>query len=165
MATQRDDAGAGKPGSAGRGVLPDVDRSTGGPDGGDVATRHAFRDRIRRNRSLDLAWRVGVGVVGGLVLVAGILMIPYPGPGWLVVFAGLAILATEFTWAGNVLRYAKGRYDQWNAWLSRQRPLVKVAVWTATAAVVIVTLWLLGAYGLVAGWLGLDWPWVESPIL
>ncbi|HVE95418.1 MAG TPA: PGPGW domain-containing protein [Pseudonocardiaceae bacterium] len=25
-------------------------------------------------------------------------MIPYPGPGWLVVFAGLIILGTEFAW-------------------------------------------------------------------
>lgn len=139
------------------------------PDGGGVldamAEKLGFRDRIRSSRGLNLAWRMGIGVVGGLVLLAGIVMIPYPGPGWLVVFAGLAILATEFTWAERVLRYAKHRYDGWNAWLKRQRPLVKVAVWLTTAAVVVLTLWLLNAYALVGGWFGIEWPWLSSPIL
>lgn len=142
----------------------DVDRSSDERRRGGTASRLAFRDRIRGNRSMNLAWRVGVGVVGGIVLIAGIVMIPYPGPGWLVVFAGLAILATEFAWAGAVLRYAKGRYDAWNAWLKRQPGVVRAAVWTLTAVVVITTLWLLGAYGIIAGWLGLDVPWLESPI-
>lgn len=52
-----------------------------------------------------------------LVLVVGVIAIPYPGPGWLIVFAGLAILATEFDWARRVLRYARGKYDAWTAWL------------------------------------------------
>lgn len=149
-------------GGDGRGLL---DESDGNDLLGSVAGRLGFRDRIRASRGLNLAWRVGVGLAGGLVLVAGIVMIPYPGPGWLVVFAGLAILATEFSWAERVLRYAKHRYDGWNAWLKRQRPLVKVAVWLTTAVVVVVTLWLLGAYALVGGWFGLEWTWLESPIL
>src|SRR5215468_10502274 len=66
---------------------------------GAAAQRLGSGERIRRSRGLRLAYRIGVGVLGGLVLVAGILMIPYPGPGWLVVFAGLAVLATEFAWA------------------------------------------------------------------
>lgn len=165
MDTQRDGGAPRDRGSDGRDVLPDVDRSPEAHAVGATRTSFALRDRLRGNRSMNLAWRVGVGVVGGLVLAAGIVMIPYPGPGWLVVFAGLAILSTEFTWAENVLRHAKSRYDGWNAWLKRQSPLVRAAVWTVTAVVVIVTLWLVGAYGVLAGWLGLDWPWVESPIL
>jgi hypothetical protein len=47
-------------------------------------------------------------LIGGLVVVViGIALIPLPGPGWLVVFAGLAILATEFTWAEILLERAK----------------------------------------------------------
>ncbi|MBB5960458.1 uncharacterized protein (TIGR02611 family) [Saccharothrix tamanrassetensis] len=122
------------------------------------------RHRFRRNPALNLTYRIGVGVVGGLVLLGGILMIPYPGPGWLVVFAGLAILATEFEWAGRVLRFAKRYYDAWVAWLKRQNLLVKALVLTATGLVVAVTCWLLGAFALVGGWFGLDWPWLESPI-
>ena len=149
----------------GKDSSPLLDKSDGDDLLGAVAGELGFRDRIRRSRTLNLAWRIGIGVVGGLVLLAGIVMIPYPGPGWLVVFAGLAILATEFSWAERVLRYAKHRYDGWNAWLKRQRPLVKVAVWLATAAVVVLTLWLLDAYSLVAGWFGIEWPWLSSPIL
>jgi uncharacterized protein (TIGR02611 family) len=142
-----------------------LDNSDGDDLLGAVAERLRFSDRIRRNRGLRLAYRIGVGVFGGLVLVAGVVMIPYPGPGWLVVFAGLAILATEFSWAERVLRYAKGRYDAWNDWLKRQRTLVRVAVWTATAVVVILTLWLLNAYGMIGRWFGLDWPWLSSPLM
>ena len=123
-----------------------------------------LRHRFRRNPALNLTYRIGVGVVGGLVLVAGVLMIPYPGPGWLVVFAGLAILATEFEWAGRVLRFAKGYYDAWVAWLKRQNLLVKALVLAATGLVVVVTCWLLGAFALVGGWFGLEWSWLESPI-
>ncbi|MEU5691969.1 TIGR02611 family protein [Actinosynnema sp. NPDC020468] len=119
---------------------------------------------FRRTRSRRLALKIGVGVVGGLVLVAGILMIPYPGPGWLVVFTGLAILATEFTWAERVLKFAKGYYDKWVAWLKRQNLLVKALVIAGTCAIVLVTCWLLGAFALVGGWFGLDWPWLASPI-
>ncbi|MCE6996209.1 TIGR02611 family protein [Saccharothrix sp. S26] len=123
-----------------------------------------FRHRFRRNPALNLTYRIGVGVVGGLVLVAGVLMIPYPGPGWLVVFAGLAILATEFEWAGRVLRFAKRYYDAWVAWLKRQNLLVKGLVLAATGLVVVATCWLLGAFALVGGWFGLEWSWLDSPI-
>jgi len=142
-----------------------LDESDGDDLLGAVAGRLGFRDRLRTSAGLNLAWRIGVGIVGGLVLVAGIVMIPYPGPGWLVVFAGLAILATEFTWAERVLRYAKRRYDGWNAWLKRQRPLVRAGVWFATAVVVVLTLWLLDAYELIGSWFGIEWSWLSSPIL
>ncbi|MGM1060058.1 TIGR02611 family protein [Saccharothrix sp. Mg75] len=122
------------------------------------------RHRFRSNPALNMGYRIGVGVVGGLVLVAGILMIPYPGPGWLVVFAGLAILATEFEWAGRVLKFAKRYYDAWVEWLKRQNLVVKALVLAATGLVVAVTCWLLGAFSLVGGWFGLDWAWLESPI-
>ncbi|PRY40550.1 TIGR02611 family protein [Umezawaea tangerina] len=125
---------------------------------------HGPRQWFRRNPGLNLAYRIGVGVVGGLVLVAGVLMIPYPGPGWLVVFAGLAILATEFEWAGRVLKFAKHYYDRWVAWLKRQPLVVKLLVLAGTGLIVLATLWLLGALALVGGWFDIHQPWLESPI-
>lgn len=103
-------------------------------------------------------------MLGTVVLAAGIIMIPYPGPGWLVVFAGLAILATEFVWAKRLLERARGRYDQWNAWQRRQHGLVRLALLAATAGVVLLTLWVLGALAFAAGLLGLDWPVLDSPL-
>ena len=138
------------------------DDTTPDTEGGEH--KHGPRHWFRRNPALNLAYRIGVGVVGGLVLVAGVLMIPYPGPGWLVVFAGLAILATEFEWAGKVLKFAKHYYDLWVAWLKRQSLVVKLLVLGATGLIVLATLWLLGALALVGGWFGIHEPWLDSPI-
>jgi uncharacterized protein (TIGR02611 family) len=127
---------------------------------------HGFRARLEQRPALRMAWRIAVGVVGLAVLVLGIIAIPYPGPGWLIVFAGLAILASEFEWAKRVLQYARGKYDAWTDWLGRQSLLVRVLVLTATALIVLATLWLLNALWLVAGWVGLtDWTWLRSPLL
>lgn len=106
-----------------------------------------------------------MGVLGSVVLVLGILAIPYPGPGWAIVFVGLAILASEFTWAKRVLHYARGKYDAWTDWLGRQSVPVRLAVLALTGLIVLATLWLLGALYLVAGWVGLDgWTWLRSPL-
>jgi uncharacterized protein (TIGR02611 family) len=55
-------------------------------------------------------------IAGGfLLLVAGIAMIALPGPGWLTIAAGLAILAGEFIWARRLLDRLKdhaGRLKQ-----------------------------------------------------
>lgn len=43
-------------------------------------------------------------VIGGFgVLLAGIVMLAVPGPGLLTIAAGLAILASEFSWARRAL--------------------------------------------------------------
>ena len=41
-------------------------------------------------------WRLGVAVVGGLLVLAGIAMLALPGPGILAILAGLGLLALEF---------------------------------------------------------------------
>lgn len=107
--------------------------------------------------------RAAIGVVGTIVLLGGIVLIPYPGPGWLVVFAGLAILATEFSFAQRLLAYARGRYEQVSDWLAVQPIWVKVLSLAGTTAVVLATLWLLNTFGLAARLLGLELPWVASP--
>lgn len=52
--------------------------------------------------------RIVVFVVGSALIVLGIILLPLPGPGWAVIFAGLAVLSTEFTWAERLLHWAKG---------------------------------------------------------
>ncbi len=51
--------------------------------------------------------RVVVGVVGGTVLIIGIALIVLPGPAFLVIPLGLAILSAEFAWARRWLKSAK----------------------------------------------------------
>ena len=109
--------------------------------------------------------KVAIGIVGGIVVLLGLVMVPYPGPGWLVVFGGLAILATEFEFASKALDYAKGKYDAWTDWLKRQNILVKIAVLTFTGGVVVVTLWLLNTFGLLANLFNLPFDWLRSPFI
>lgn len=47
----------------------------------------------------DKAKKILIGIVGGAVLLIGIALLVLPGPAFLVIPAGLAILATEFAWA------------------------------------------------------------------
>lgn len=108
--------------------------------------------------------KITIGIVGGVVLAIGIVCIPYPGPGWLIVFAGLGILSTEFEWAQRILDYAKGKYDAWQEWLKKQALWVKAVFWLLTCAVVITTIWLLNGYGLINDWLNLGQEWVRSPL-
>ena len=51
--------------------------------------------------------RVVIAVVGGTVLTLGVALIVLPGPAFLVIPAGLAILAIEFAWARRWLRSAR----------------------------------------------------------
>lgn len=53
------------------------------------------------------ARRVLVLVVGTVVVAAGIVLLPIPGPGWLVIFAGLTVLAQEFEPARRAQRWLR----------------------------------------------------------
>ncbi|MFE6485984.1 TIGR02611 family protein [Streptomyces sp. NPDC057757] len=67
---------------------------------------------IKARRALHLSWQVGVFIVGLAVVGAGVIMLPLPGPGWLVIFGGMAIWATEFVWAQLVLRWTKRKVTE-----------------------------------------------------
>lgn len=62
--------------------------------------------------SLKQARRVVVTVIGVTVLIIGIVFIPLPGPGLVGIFAGVAILATEFVWAKRLLKRMKAKAGQ-----------------------------------------------------
>lgn len=47
--------------------------------------------------------KIGVTVAGPLVILAGVAMLVLPGPGLLVIAAGLALLALEYQWARRSL--------------------------------------------------------------
>ncbi|WP_199253413.1 TIGR02611 family protein [Mycolicibacterium mengxianglii] len=123
-----------------------------------------WRDGFRHRPALDLAYRIFVGVIGTLVLGVGIIAIPYPGPGWAIVFLGLGILATEFEFAQRALAWVRRRYDEVMEWFGRQGRWVQALGVVLTVAFVVLSLWVLGALGWAAGLVGLDWPWLKSPV-
>src|SRR3954451_18567361 len=53
-----------------------------------------------------------IAVLGGLLTVAGIALLVLPGPGFVLVAAGLAVLATRFSWAKRPLDYAKDKAQE-----------------------------------------------------
>ena len=53
------------------------------------------------------ARRVVIAVVGATVLLLGVIMIVTPGPAFVVIPLGLAILSLEFAWAKYWLRRAR----------------------------------------------------------
>ena len=124
----------------------------------------ARRERLRERPTLDFVYRVLVAVVGLTVLLVGVAAIPYPGPGWAIVFVGLAILATEFYWAKRTLTYTRTRYDTAMSWLRRQPAWVQWLGAVLTAAVVVATLWLLGAVDWLARLAGLEHAMLRSPL-
>lgn len=64
--------------------------------------------------------KILVLIIGGTVLIIGIILIFLPGPSFIVIPAGLAILAIEFSWARNLLKKvqnrAGGKLSGWIPW-------------------------------------------------
>jgi tellurite resistance protein TerC len=75
--------------------------------------------------------RLVVGVVGGTVLLIGVALIFLPGPAFVVIPVGLAILATEFAWAQRYVRKGRELLDKARKkkepkqTLTRERPPAK----------------------------------------
>ncbi|MBG0560242.1 TIGR02611 family protein [Actinoplanes sp. NEAU-A11] len=96
------------------------------PDDG--VTNVRVLDRIRSNSTGRLALKITVGVVGALVVAIGIVLIPFPGPGWAIVILGLAILAIEFVWAKNLLEFTKRHVQSWTHWVGRQSLPIRAVI-------------------------------------
>lgn len=60
---------------------------------------------------MKLWHRIWVAVIGGVLILAGIVMLAIPGPGLLAIAAGLALLATEFAWAQRLMVKMKARVE------------------------------------------------------
>lgn len=86
--------------------------------------------------------KILIGVVGGLVTVIGVIALIAPGPGWLIIFAGLGILGTEFAWAARALKTAKGVASKAvdSAKIDKRKQLLILAV-IAFAALVLLLIW------------------------
>ncbi|HLK85280.1 MAG TPA: PGPGW domain-containing protein [Candidatus Binataceae bacterium] len=48
-------------------------------------------------------------LIGSTLIAFGIVMLVTPGPGWLLIFAGLSVLAVEFAWARRLLKRIKAK--------------------------------------------------------
>lgn len=63
-------------------------------------------------KTLRQAKRLIIAVIGFTVVLIGIVMLVTPGPGWLVIFLGLSLLAAEFVWARRLMKRLKEKGRQ-----------------------------------------------------
>ena len=102
----------------------------------------AIRHRVRSTRTGRLTLQIVIGVLGLVVVAIGIVLIPFPGPGWLIVLGGLAIWAIEFVWAQRLLQFTRDRLERWWHWLGRQHWSVRILAGLIGLVFVGLVVWL-----------------------
>jgi uncharacterized protein (TIGR02611 family) len=102
------------------------------------ARRATHRDRSR-------LYRIAFGVVGAAVLIGGVIMLVTPGPAFVLIPIGLAMLSLEFVWAERLLEKSLEQAQVAQAKAAQttrtQRILVGIATALAVAACVLAVLW------------------------
>jgi uncharacterized protein (TIGR02611 family) len=84
-----------------------------------------LRARKERHKQRGKVYRVSWAVVGFTVVALGLALIPLPGPGWLIVGLGLAMLALEFDRAERLLAKILVRLDKLAEQAADAGPLAK----------------------------------------
>ena len=100
-----------------------------------------LRSWIKKTTAGRIAWRVFIGFIGGGITVAGAVALIGPGPGILILLAGLGILATEFAWAGRVMMHTK-RIAAKAAERTGMKPWVKYFLISGGAVVSIIAMFI-----------------------
>ena len=95
---------------------------------------------------------VVVAVLGGLLTLAGMALLVLPGPGFVLIAAGLAVLATRFDWAKKPLDQAKEKAAQ-GVEQVRRKPLQAVFALLCALALVAVGIVVLA---------GIDVPFLNA---
>ena len=111
-----------------------------------------WRRRIRANPTIYPVYKAAVIIVGTVIAVGGLALVPLPGPGWLIVFCGIAILGSEFEPAQRLLDWGKARLQDWTDWLLPKPWWFKGLVGLVTLALVLAFFWALFAVSGVPGW-------------
>ena len=120
---------------------PEVDPSLGRVE--------RFLARRRRTRAGRLAVRVVIALLGLLIIGVGIVLLPLPGPGWVIIFGGLAVWSLEFRWAARLRRFAMRQVATWTAWVGRQPWWVRVLV--GMALVILIAAIVAGSLAISLG--------------
>ena len=113
----------------------------------------AWRRAIRQRPAALAAYRVVVLALGVVLILGGLALVPLPGPGWLVVLLGLAILGSEFEPAQRLLTFLREKLKGWNDWVRAQPWFIQGLFALLTAAFVLAILWLTLRISGVPAWL------------
>jgi uncharacterized protein (TIGR02611 family) len=111
-----------------------------------MARLDAMRSWVHRRPAGPRVWRIGIALLGGIVIIVGVIFLAVPGPGWVTIFVGLGIWATEFAWAKSLLTSVQRTVGKVTAWIRRQPRWLTVLVAVVgllVLAAVAVGVWLL----------------------
>ncbi|WP_018350380.1 TIGR02611 family protein [Longispora albida] len=111
-------------------------------------TGQHWLDRVRAAPGGRIAVKITVTVLGVATIALGAFLIPLPGPGWLIVLAGLAILAIEFHWARRLLTFTRRHLHNWTEWIKRQSLLVRALIGIVGLVFVSFVVWASVKYSL-----------------
>lgn len=78
--------------------------------------RHEWRETIKDKPVPFFFYKFTIIMVSFIIIVIGIIGIPAPGPGSLIIFAGLSLLATEVLWAKRQVRFIKLHFLRVRKW-------------------------------------------------
>ena len=97
------------------------------------------------HRERHVVFRLAFGLTGALILLAGVVMLVTPGPAFVLIPIGLAMLSMEFVWAERLLvkslEQAAIAQEKAAQTTRTQRVLAAIATLLAIAAAVLVVLW------------------------
>jgi len=100
--------------------------------------RTGDRERTESAAQRNIVVRIGIIVLGLVVLLAGLAMMVLPGPGIVAILLGLGILAQEFTWADRLLKTVrrKAHVDE----VTKQPVWVQVLLGIVTVAAIVASI-------------------------
>jgi aminoglycoside 6'-N-acetyltransferase len=107
---------------------------------------HRLRDRKEHHKRRSRLYRASFATAGVLVILAGLALIPLPGPGWLIVAVGVFMLALEFDRAERLLEKILDRLEDVTEQAQKAGPWAKallalVAVGGVAAVATAFVLW------------------------
>ena len=107
--------------------------------------REELAERREAHARRGRFYRIGFAIVGATVTLAGIAMLVTPGPAFVVIPIGLAMLALEFAWAERLLNRALDQAEiaQRKAAATTRRQRILGGIATALALGAAFTAWLV----------------------
>lgn len=121
--------------------------------------------RAHSNPVTSLITKVVVTIVGAFLILIGIVMLIGPGQGILAIIAGLAVLATEYTWAERLLRRVQARLREARDKARAMDPKVRRRRIIASTLVTVAAVVAVVAYLVVYDWPTIavsSWNWVQD---
>jgi uncharacterized protein (TIGR02611 family) len=102
-----------------------------------------LRERKERHRQRGKLYRISFAAIGIVIILLGVILIPLPGPGWLIVALGVGMLALEFDRMERLLERILDRLEATSEQLSNPQKLLigLLAIAGAAGWIAAIVLW------------------------